>query len=58
MPISKEISTNSLLKDFIDHTSGRVDYQKLKNDQWLTERVNEWETMKIGEFTYHEKFAF
>jgi len=58
MPTSKFLSTNILIKDFIDPTTGRVNYYKLKNDRWLPERVSEFESMDIYDFTYHEKFAF
>ncbi|MHA1512741.1 MAG: DUF547 domain-containing protein [Candidatus Hodarchaeales archaeon] len=58
MPSSKTLSTNALMKDFIDPSTGRVNYQKLKNDQWLQERVSEFETMDIYDFTDQERFAF
>lgn len=58
MPSSKPLSANIVLKDFIDPTTGRINYNKLKNDQWLAKRVNKWETMKLDDFSYNEKFAF
>jgi hypothetical protein len=58
MSSSNSLSTNVVLKDFIDPTSGLVNYQKLKNDIWLQERVFEWESMDLKGFTFDEKFAF
>ena len=58
MPLSESLTSNVVLKDFVDPTTGRVNYQKLKNDQWLTERVSEWETMDIKNFDHKEKLAF
>ena len=58
MPISKAISTNNLLKNFINPTTGWIDYQKLKNDYWLTDRINEWEKMDISDFSLNKKLAF
>ena len=58
MPLSESLTSNVVLKDFVDPTTGRVNYQKLKNEQWLTERVSEWETMDIKNFNQKEKLAF
>ncbi|MHA1944611.1 MAG: hypothetical protein ACW97W_00815, partial [Candidatus Hodarchaeales archaeon] len=58
MPLSESLTSNVVLKDFIDPATGRVNYQKLKNERWLTERVSEWETKDIKNFNQKEKLAF
>lgn len=58
MPLNESLTSNIVLKDFVDPTTGLVNYEKLKNEQWLQDRVSQWQTMDIGKFTQEEKLAF
>ncbi len=52
------LSDNILLKDYIDGSSGLVDYQKLKNDDWLHNKLEVWEQADLSGYSKNEEFAF
>ena len=58
MAAGTDLSENIMLKLYIDPSSGLVDYQKLKNDDWLHEKIKEWEETDLSHSTKQEEFAF
>ncbi len=53
-----KLSDNVLLKDYIDENTGLVNYQKLKADNWLHDKLEEWEKADLSNFSKNEEFAF
>jgi hypothetical protein len=53
----KDIKTLAFLKDYIDG-DGLVNYDRLKNDQWLKDQVNRIESINLENMSHEEKFAF
>ena len=58
MANGSELSDNVMLKSYIDVSTGLVNYQKLKNDDWLHKKIEEWEEMDLSSYSKQEKFAF
>jgi len=46
-----------MLKPWINK-EGLVDYETMKNDPWIQEKLHEIEIINISQFDYNEKFAF
>ena len=58
MNVQSQVVENVLLQQYIDPTNGRVNYEKLKNDDWLQSRINEWESMDLSQYSHEEQFVF
>jgi hypothetical protein len=53
----KDIKTLAFLKDYIDG-DGLVNYERLKDDQWLKDQVKRIETINLQNMNKQERFAF
>ncbi len=58
MAAGTNLSENIMLKSYIDGSSGLVNYQKLKDDDWLHQKIKEWEETDLSSYTKQEEFAF
>ena len=54
---TKDISNLSQLGRYLDE-SHNVDYERIKNDSWFLNKIEEFETMDVSALSHDDEFAF